>query len=65
MCNLVLIIVTILFSRSTDELCSRVRLDRRRLEAAHQKYAVLKVAAQFPELHSQRVISCDISLYVR
>ena len=40
-----------IFVRSTDDLCSRVRLDHRRLEAAHQKYAVLNIAAQFPELH--------------
>lgn len=49
------------FHRDVPEHVPRVRLDRRRLEAAHFKYAVLHVASWYPgDIEREVMFSPDL-----
>ena len=41
---------------------SRFKLDRRRLEAAHLKYAVLMIMARYPDISKHKCPTISISL---
>ena len=43
-----------------DEVCARASLDRRRLEEAHLKYAVLRVYKWYPKLFPVMTMASSI-----